>query len=221
MIAPTDDKLIVKQCLKKCLPEFCHINHYWDAKRQLVIAKILPGELYFTTGRVGIATTLGSCISVCMWDRKINIGGMNHFMLPLTKKEPHLVSWGHTEIGNNASRYGNYAMENLINSIQKNGGSKKNLSTKIFGGAKVFKTMSSVGQQNIEFILEYLHVEKIPIDCEDLGEVFARKLVFEPYSGKAFVKKIKNLHNDTIVRREQDYSRCISNKDDGGEIELF
>jgi chemotaxis protein CheD len=69
-----------------CLPEFSHINHYWDEQGQKVVAKILPGEFYRTSQNVVIATTLGSCISACIYDSVLGIGGMNHFMLPLTKK---------------------------------------------------------------------------------------------------------------------------------------
>ena len=74
------------------LPEFSHINHHCDEQRQKVIAEILPGEFYMTTQNVGIATTLGSCISACIYDSASGIGGMNHFILPLTTKKSHQVS---------------------------------------------------------------------------------------------------------------------------------
>ena len=109
----------VAQCIAKCLPEFSQINHYWDKQRDMVIAKILPGEFYMTLDTVAIATTLGSCISACIWDSKVNIGGMNHFMLPITNKEVHEITWGQREKTADATRYGNYAMEHLINTIFK------------------------------------------------------------------------------------------------------
>ena len=105
----------VKYALKHCLPEFSHINHYWDEQRQCVVAKILPGEFYMTRGAISIATTLGSCISACIWDDVTGIGGMNHFMLPATDKDVTDVNWGQRGLVTDATRYGNYAMEHLIN----------------------------------------------------------------------------------------------------------
>lgn len=211
----------VEQTLKHCLPEFAHINHYWDKSRQQVIAKILPGEFYMTQDNVAIATTLGSCISACIWDAHAGIGGMNHFMLPLTEKEAHEVDWGQRGLASDATRYGNFAMEHLINMILKMGGRKINLRAKVFGGGKVLKKMSDIGERNINFVLQYLNTENIPIEGSDLGSVYPRKVLFEPSSGRAFIKTIDNLHNDTIVRRESDYRNRIDETLDDSDIELF
>lgn len=211
----------VEQCLKHCLPIFTHVNHYWDKKREQVIAKILPGEFYMTRDNVAIATTLGSCISACIWDNHAGIGGMNHFMLPLTDKEAHEVDWGQRGMASDATRYGNFAMEHLINMILKNGGRKVNLRAKVFGGGKVLKQMSNVGDKNIRFVLQYLKDEGIPVESSDLGSFYPRKVLFEPCSGRAFVKTIDNLHNDTIVRRERDYRSRIDQSPVEGDVELF
>ncbi|MDG1751686.1 MAG: chemoreceptor glutamine deamidase CheD [Thalassotalea sp.] len=211
----------VKECLKHCLTEFTHVNHYWDEQRQLVVAKILPGEFYMTKHDVAIATTLGSCISACIWDTKVGIGGMNHFMLPLTDKEVHEVDWGKRGMASDATRYGNFAMEHLVNLILKNGGRRVNLRAKVFGGGKVLKQMSDVGQRNIDFALRYLEDENIQLVGSDIGSIFPRKVIFEPMTGKAFVKKLDNLHNDTIVKRESDYRSSIDKASIEGDIELF
>ena len=211
----------VRQIMSRCLPEFKHVNHYWDSQRSKVVAKILPGEFYMTKCDVAIATTLGSCVSACIWVNKTGIGGMNHFMLPLTEKEAHEVDWGQRGLASDATRYGNFAMEHLINEILKNGGKKINLRAKVFGGGKVLKKMSDVGERNIEFVEDYLDIENIPIVGSDLGSVYPRKIVFEPTTGKVFVKTIDNLHNDTIVKRETEYRTSIDHKDADGDIELF
>lgn len=211
----------VEQTIKQCLPEFAHINHYWDKNRQQVIAKILPGEFYMTQDNVAIATTLGSCISACIWDEHSGIGGMNHFMLPLTDREAHEVDWGQRGLASDATRYGNFAMEHLINMILKTGGRKVNLRAKVFGGGKVLQKMSDIGERNISFVLEYLKTEDIPIEGSDLGSVHPRKVLFEPSSGRAFIKIINNLHNDTIVRRESDYRSRIDETLVDSDVELF
>ena len=69
----------------KTLPGFEHINHYWDPTRKVYAAKILPGQFYVSNQSEIIVTTLGSCISACIRDEAKQVGGMNHFMLPISK----------------------------------------------------------------------------------------------------------------------------------------
>ena len=198
---------------------FEHVNRYWDRRQNIYVAKILPGEFYVTQHSELIATTLGSCVSACIWDDRRGIGGMNHFMLPLTEQESHEVTWGNEQ--SDATRYGNYAMEHLINEILKHGGLRKNLRAKVFGGGHVIRQMSDVGERNCQFVLEYIDTENIPLLAHDLGDEYPRKILFDPMSGRARMKKLRNMHNDTIVVREKDYQKDIIHKPVEGDIELF
>ncbi|ODS23969.1 chemotaxis protein CheD [Candidatus Endobugula sertula] len=214
----------MKHGLKKtevpqCLPGFESINRFWNKKRECFVAKILPGELYVSRLDEMIATTLGSCVSACIWDQRYSIGGMNHFMLPLTDIAAPEVSWGN--IQSDATRYGNYAMEYMINEVLKNGGHQSNLQAKVFGGAKIFNRQNDVGAKNAEFVLEYLHCENIPVISQDLGDTYARRIMFDPKNGKAFMKKIRDIHNSNIVDREINYQHSIEKSSVEGDIELF
>ncbi|WP_448214261.1 chemoreceptor glutamine deamidase CheD [Colwellia sp. MEBiC06753] len=213
--------LEVKSVLARCYPEFKHINHYWDKQRLAVVAKILPGEFYMTTSELLISTTLGSCIAACIWDERGKVGGMNHFMLPLTDKHAHEVDWGQRGLASDATRYGNFAMEHLINNILKHGGHRNYLKAKVFGGGRVLKNMSDVGERNIQFVFDYLSTEGIDVVSHDIGSVHPRKVLFEPLTGKAFVKRLDNLHNDTIAKREKDYRSRIDSQLIDGDVELF
>ncbi|MCH2058452.1 MAG: chemoreceptor glutamine deamidase CheD [Thalassotalea sp.] len=217
----TAERIEVKSVLAKCLPEFKHINHYWDKQRNIVVAKILPGEFYMTSNALTISTTLGSCIAACIWDDRMGIGGMNHFMLPITDKSINEVDWGSRGLASDAYRYGNFAMEHLVNTILKNGGYRDNLKAKVFGGGKVLKKMSDVGERNIDFVFDYLSTEKISVVSYDVGSIYPRKVLFEPTTGRAFVKKLDNLSNDTIAQREQDYRSSIDSGHVEGDVELF
>lgn len=75
----------------RALPGYEHINRYWDRLHDRYVAKILPGEYYVTLQGELVATVLGSCVSACIRDRKLGIGGMNHFMLPHSAKP---TEWG-------------------------------------------------------------------------------------------------------------------------------
>lgn len=196
---------------------FGHINRYWDTQNQVWAAKILPGQLYVTGGRDEvICTTLGSCVSACIRDSKTGIGGMNHFMLPL-KGGHSSEDW----IGQ-ATRYGSYAMEHLINEIMKAGGNRKNLEMKVTGGARVIQSMSNmVGQRNIDFVLDYAEVEGITVISQDLGDIYPRKVMYYPSTGRLRVKKLRSLHNDTLILREENYVQELEAGPVAGDVELF
>lgn len=198
------------------LPEFEHINRYWDRKQKMWVAKILPGE-YYVSAQQGeaIATTLGSCVSACIRDKVFGIGGMNHFMLPI-KSEHASDDWM-----SSATRYGSYAMEHLINEILKQGGHRKNLEVKLTGGGQIMKNMSDVGARNIEFVLEYLGLEGIPVEAQDLGDIYPRKVLYYPDTGRLRVKRLRTLHNETLIQRERAYQNELDIQPDSGDIELF
>ncbi len=207
----------VRPDLGSPLPGFSHIKRYWDPQRQCPAAKILPGEYYVTVLDEYITTVLGSCVSACIRDRRLGVGGMNHFMLPLSEDG----SWGGEEVVSSATRYGNYAMEHMINEILKHGGQRRNLEAKIFGGGRVMQNLSDVGERNIAFVRDYLETERIALLSEDVGSIYPRKVIYFPRTGKALVKRLRDLHNDTVIQRETAYREQITHQPVQGDIELF
>jgi chemotaxis protein CheD len=211
--------LLGSKSLPPTLAGFESIKRYWDRTNEVVAAKILPGEYYVTTQNEMVTTVLGSCVSACIRDRVFGIGGMNHFMLPVDKTGE---GWsGATDLLSSATRYGNYAMEHMINDILKNGGHRKNLEAKVFGGGQIIATMTDVGRKNIDFVLHYLEQEGLKITSQDLGDIYPRKVNYFPATGRVRVKKLRHLHNDTIARREKDYQHELEVKPVEGDIELF
>jgi chemotaxis protein CheD len=206
------------QPLPQPLPGFEKINRYWDRGNDMPAAKILPGEYYVTGNNELITTVLGSCVSACIRDRVFGVGGMNHFMLPISDGQ----GWGGVDdLVSTATRYGNYAMEHMINDIITHGGHKKNLEVKIFGGGQIIASMTNIGSKNIDFVRTYINEEHLRLIGEDVGDIFPRKVIYFPATGKVRVKKLKHLHNETVVKREQEYKRDIEHKPVEGEIELF
>jgi chemotaxis protein CheD len=183
----------------------------------LAAAKILPGEFYVSDQGEMIVTVLGSCIAACIRDKILGIGGMNHFMLPF--KEDDADRWGNKVSA--ASRYGNWAMEYLINAILSQGGNRRNLEVKLFGGGQVLANMTDVGKNNIEFALSYLEQEGLSVVAQDVGGPYPRKVLYFPDTGSVKMRKLKSVHNATVERREREYSRSIEVKPAGGEVELF
>lgn len=198
------------------LQEHFATNVYYDRTFDRDAAKILPGEYYFTGKDMLIVTVLGSCVAACIRDRVSGIGGMNHFMLP--------DAGGDADSPVSASmRYGTYAMEVLINDLLKGGARRENLEAKVFGGGNVLRGFIAinVGERNAQFVREYLRAEGIRIIAEDLNDVHPRKVYFFPRTGKVLVKKLKQLNNNTLVNREQDYASRLQTSTVSGDVELF
>lgn len=190
---------------------------YYDRTFDLDAAKISPGEYYYTDKNMLIVTVLGSCVSACIRDTISGIGGMNHFMLPDGAKSDR------DNPVSESMRYGTYAMEVLINQLLRNGARRENLEAKIFGGGNVLRsfTTNNVGDRNADFVKRYLKDEGIRVTGEDLLDIYPRKVYFFPKTGKVLVKKLKQLNNYTLVKREEAYSSKLKTNDVGGEVDLF
>jgi chemotaxis protein CheD len=191
---------------------------YFDRDFNVQATKLLPGEYYATNEDTLIVTTLGSCVSACIRDPLMGVGGMNHFMLPEAGGAKDGGLLGHS------ARYGTYAMEVLINHLMKLGGRRAHLEAKVFGGGNVLAgmTLTNVGERNAVFVQEFLQSEGIRIVAKDLIDVYPRKVYYFPKTGKVMVRKLRNLHNHTILERETDYRSILKqSSSQGGEVELF
>jgi chemotaxis protein CheD len=187
---------------------FYHDHHF-----QFNAVKVLPGEYFVTSENMVICTVLGSCIAACLWDRALNIGGMNHFMLP------------EGDSSDISGRYGSYAMEVLINEMIKLGARRESMQAKIFGGGQVmanFTTMN-VGERNTDFVTQYLQTERIPIVSEDVLDIYPRKVVYFPATGKAMVKRLAHAHPENLVAQERARGSAaqLAKTNAGGSVDLF
>ena len=204
--------------LPPALPNFEHIRRTWDTDLGLPVAKLLPGDYYVTRCNEAIFTVLGSCVSACVRERKLGIGGMNHFMLPLDQSGG-TSAWAENLVSS-ATRYGNVAMERLINDIMRLGGQRANLEFKVIGGGKVLDMALDVGARNAQFVREYLKTEGFLITAEDLGDCFARKLYYHPATGKLRVKRLTATVNRAVFEREREFDPTRAQVE-AGSVELF
>lgn len=201
------------------LPGFEAIHCVWDSANACWTARILPGELYITRTAEAITTVLGSCISACIRDPALGVGGMNHFMLPEDTTQGK-SAWLDQAAGL-STRYGSFAMESLINGLLKLGSRRERLEVKLFGGGHVLKAAINVGERNIDFAHDWLKAEGLPIVAEDTGDVVPRRIVYMPQSGKVRVKHLRQVDNEDIAQREQQYLKTVTRKPIVSDIELF
>lgn len=192
------------------------VRRYKDTRFDAVAVKVFPGERYVTRDpREMLVTVLGSCVSACIRDPLAGIGGMNHFMLP----ESADGQWG-TASAN--LRYGNFAMEQLINDLLKAGGRKERLEIKVFGGGNVLAGNTAIGDRNADFVEAYLAAEHLPIAAKHLRGRYPRRVHYFPATGKVMMMELRRQQDTVALGAEETYrSRLRSAPDVSGSAELF
>lgn len=117
-----------------------------DGARQRVF--LLPGLVHVTAVPTLITTILGSCVAVCLWDRECGAGGMNHYLLPTPGPG-----------GEPGPRYGDVAIDRLVEALAGLGCRKADMRASLFGGASVLAFATggrTVGTANLAFAHERL-----------------------------------------------------------------
>jgi chemotaxis protein CheD len=174
-----------------------------------------PGE-HFVTDRadVMITTVLGSCVAACIRDPVALVGGLNHSMLPSSESG----AWGGT-IG--SRRFGNFAMEGLINDILKRGGRRSRLEVKVFGGGDLLGVSAPIGHLNADFVEWYLYTERMPIAASQMRGHSARRVRYFPVTGKVMVKELGIREVKSPLAEEIAYQGRITATPVETDIELF
>lgn len=165
-----------------------------------------------------IATLLGSCVAVCLFDPQLHIGGMNHFLLPSHTKSSHADA--------DVILAGDYSMEVLLNALLSKGAQKKRLVAKAFGGGNIVSSIRmAIGDRNADFARDWLDREGIPLIAQDMGGAWSRKVVFLPGNGDAWCRRIAANQSATAqaVAAEAAYEQSLVKPavSVGKKIELF
>jgi len=190
-------------------------RRFFDTTHSAWMVKVFPGEFYVTRQPDEIlVTVLGSCVSACIRDPVIGVGGMNHFMLA----KGRTGGWGDDL---QSARFGNFAMEKLINELIKAGCSRERMEIKVFGGGNVIDVSSAVGSDNAQFVLRYLEAEGLRCNAEDLGGSHPRRIHYYPATGRVVRRLLGTGETYAISREEREYADRLQSRQPAGEIHLF
>jgi chemotaxis protein CheD len=158
-----------------------------------------PSTIWISKEPQWVTTVLGSCVAICLYDKKRNIGGINHFMLPYWNGE-----------GLESPRYGNVAILHLFQKMLDLGAKKEDIVCKIFGGAEVLGNQPSVfnvGQRNVELARKLILEMEIPIVSSSTGGKLGRKIHFNTGTGEVLQKYLaKTNQNDSKCTVKLKYS---------------
>jgi chemotaxis protein CheD len=142
---------------------------------------LYPGMLFAEPEPHRITTVLGSCVSVCLFDPVRQMGGINHYMLPFWNGE-----------GLSTPRYGNIAIDSLIDRLLGFGCLVTRLQAKIFGGATMWDNADrfmSIGIGNIDLAQRILEQYGIQVVANDLGGGASRKIIFFSGTGEVLLRR--------------------------------
>jgi chemotaxis protein CheD len=144
---------------------------------------LYPAAMFYSREPYLVHTILGSCVSVCLYDNILKIGGINHYMLPFWNGQ-----------GLASPKYGNIAIEKLLEQMLKMGSHKNNLTAKVFGGGEVIdagSNMFNIGKRNIEIAETMLREQGIKVIASDTAGKFGRKIQYNTQTGAVLMKLIQ------------------------------
>lgn len=157
-----------------------------------------PGDFYFGDVNTRIRTILGSCVSITMWHPTRLIGGMCHFLLPSRANKAGPTLDGH---------YADEAMKMFMREILAAKTHPAEYRVKVFGGGNMFQNTKKgaldkpgatqtdkkfeldVAGRNVLIARSLITSHGFKIDAEDLGGDGHRQLIFDIWSGHAWVRK--------------------------------
>lgn len=142
-----------------------------------------PGYIYCSQSPATVRTVVGSCVSVCIWDRHLKYGAMNHFRYPTTRDRDQATPV-----------YGNVATPELIRMMLEAGSRRTDLTAQIVGGACAIPgDRASVGMRNAQVARAALERGGIQISSEDTGGHMGRKIVFDTATGHIIILKVHRI----------------------------
>ncbi len=152
-----------------------------DATPGLDAVFLSPGTLHCATLPSRVTTILGSCVAVCLWDSRLRLAGINHYLLP------------HRHGADPSLRFGDTAIEALLREMQLLGCQRASLQAKLFGGAAVLPSASGgdpVGDQNVRVALDMLCRHGVPVMARVTGGRSGMLIRLFTETGDVMVRRI-------------------------------
>jgi len=138
-----------------------------------------PGLLHAAIAPCVITTVLGSCVAVCLWDRKRQAGGMNHYLLPRAPAP-----------GERSPRHGDTALDLLLARLEILGSPLDELDARVFGGASVLGRGLNLAEENVAMAYRWLYERAVPVVAEDVLGTAARRIHFDVATGRTRLRKV-------------------------------
>ena len=132
---------------------------------------------------VFITYSLGSCIGVTAYDPAVRVGGMIHYMLPLSQIAPDKAAA-------RPAMFADTGVPALLNALLALGAAKSRLVVKAVGGAQLMDQhkLFNIGERNFLILRKILWKNNILIKASEVGGMMSRTLRLELDTGRVIVK---------------------------------
>ncbi len=138
-----------------------------------------PGYIYTSEEPTVVSAVVGSCVAVCLYDRRKSFGGMNHYLLPRAGRGARTTA-----------QFGDVATPVLIRMMLKHGCRIEDMEAQVYGGGSRFAhDRSGVGRQNVKVARKILKKNGIPVVSEDVGGNKGRRIIFHTMTNETIVMK--------------------------------
>jgi chemotaxis protein CheD len=136
-----------------------------------------------------VTHALGSCIGIAIHDPVATVGGILHYMLPMSQIDLNKSQ-------NNPFMFGDTGIPLLFQEAYKVGATKENLRVVMAGGAQVFEQRDffDIGKRNTVIARKLFWKNHIMIAAENVGDHIPRTLYLEVGSGKTWFSS----HGQTV-----------------------
>jgi chemotaxis protein CheD len=143
---------------------------------------LLSGHVFASDSPCLIRTVLGSCIGVCLHDRRTLSGGMNHFVFPRPGRNDQPTA-----------QYGEPVIRALYILLRELGSRREDLVSRVIGGAYLKDNEESrmISGLNVRVALDTLHKMRLPIVFEDTGGTTGRKVLYFTATDRLIIERIE------------------------------
>lgn len=155
-----------------------------------------PGDFYFTGFDPGhptaVRTLLGSCVAITLWNSRLGLGGMCHYVVPRR---------GHTDPSSTLDgRYAEEAVRMFIREVNRHGTRPDEYEVGLFGGGYQFPAQRGgtfdVPGQNVSAGRKLLQFAGFHVGAEHVGGTGPRTVELDLKTGVVRLR-----HTDTAVGR--------------------
>ncbi|MDL2226614.1 chemotaxis protein CheD [Deltaproteobacteria bacterium OttesenSCG-928-M10] len=145
-----------------------------------------PGRLLICGVPTMISAVLGSSVAVCLYDRRLKIGGLSHFLYPRARP-----------FGRGDRQYATVAIPAILAIFQNHGSLLEDLEAQIFGGGRPPGRAGYVdmGGKNIKMARRMLKKAGIPVISEDVGGIQGRRIIFHTRTNEVLVLKTRRVRS--------------------------
>ena len=144
---------------------------------------LYPADIFAEKAPSIVSTVLGSCVSVCLYDPVLQVGAVNHYILP---------NWNRSDEA--TMKYGSISIILIIREMLLFGCKLENMIARVYGGAEVLRGMPTnfhIGSRNAQIAFEILNEFRIPVLSSDVGGMKGRKITFNTLTGEVEMDYIR------------------------------